>query len=296
VAWYQEYDQGLPNDNDLSEVRAFGAGQRLTENWGAYPLHPGPDVRLPGSGPAGPVVPSASRADDTLRLDWPAFGDNDPGHTGGTIFDPGTVVSYRVDQNGTRVAAGRKTFHKFGSETGTVTATARLAAARSLIRFTVDAAQPARSHPLSPVTHTVWTWRSAHQSGATLPAGWTCTPPAEPPGPPDRSCSVEPMMNLRYGVHGLSLNGSAPAGRQVLALSAGHLQGAKAGPVTQASVAVSFDGGMTWHTAHLTGHNGSYTATFSAPAGAKVSLRASAADAAGGSVTQTITGAYQIAS
>ena len=58
-------------------------------------------------------------------------------------------------------------------------------------------------------------------------------------------------------------------------------------------MSVSFDGGKTWHPATVTGHGGSYTAAFTAPAGAKVSLRTSAADAAGGSVTETITGAYQ---
>jgi hypothetical protein len=296
MAWYQEYDQGLPNDNDQSEVRAFRPGQRLTENWGAYPLHPGPDVRLPGAGPGGPVVPSATRASDTLRLDWPAFSDNDPGHTGGSVFDPGTVISYRIDQNGKQVAAGRKTFRGSGSVVGTLTATANLAAARSLIRFTLDTAQPARSHPLSPVTHTVWTWRSAHESGSALPAGWICVPQTEPPGPPDRSCSVEPMMTLRYAVKGLALNGSAPAGQQALTVDPGHLQLAKASPVTRASVAVSFDGGKTWHPVRLTGPDGSFTAMFTAPAGATVSLRTSAADAAGGSITQTIINAYQVAS
>jgi len=60
-------------------------------------------------------------------------------------------------------------------------------------------------------------------------------------------------------------------------------------------VAVSFDGGTTWHRAKVTGTGGSYTATFTAPAGAKVTLRAKAADAAGGSVAESITSAYQIA-
>jgi hypothetical protein len=58
---------------------------------------------------------------------------------------------------------------------------------------------------------------------------------------------------------------------------------------------VSFDGGRTWHAAQMTGHHGSYTAAFTAPARAKVTLRTSAADAAGGSVTETITNAYQVA-
>ena len=48
--------------------------------------------------------------------------------------------------------------------------------------------------------------------------------------------------------------------------------------------------------AAITGSGGSYTATFTAPAGAKVTLRTRAADAAGGSVAETITSGYRISS
>ena len=59
---------------------------------------------------------------------------------------------------------------------------------------------------------------------------------------------------------------------------------------------MSFDGGKTWHQAAVTGSTGGYTASFTAPAGAKVSLRTGAADAAGGTITETIINAYQTAS
>lgn len=65
---------------------------------------------------------------------------------------------------------------------------------------------------------------------------------------------------------------------------------------TGASVSVSFDGGKVWHPAQVSGHAGNYTAVFTAPAGATVTLRAHAADAAGGTVTETITSAYRVAS
>ena len=102
------------------------------------------------------------------------------------------------------------------------------------------------------------------------------------------------MKMSRVAVAGESLHGSTRAGRQTIHLSVGHLQLVKGARVTQASLSVSFDGGKTWHRARVTGHGGSYTATFSAPAGMRVSLRASAADAAGGSVTETLPGAYQV--
>ena len=103
-------------------------------------------------------------------------------------------------------------------------------------------------------------------------------------------------MTLGYAVAGLSMSGSAPAGTQVVHLTAGHLQLAKAVAVTGAKVAVSLDGGKSWHPAAVSGSAGSYTASFSAPAGVQVSLRTSAADAAGSTVTETLINAYQVAS
>ena len=79
-------------------------------------------------------------------------------------------------------------------------------------------------------------------------------------------------------------------------MTAGHLQLVRSITVTRASVSVSFDNGKTWHPAHVTGRGGKYIATFTAPAGATVSLRTSAADAAGGSITETITNAYRTSS
>jgi len=95
-------------------------------------------------------------------------------------------------------------------------------------------------------------------------------------------------MTLEYAVAGESLHGSTHAGPQTIHLSVGHLQLVKGARVTRAAMSVSFDGGKTWHHAKLTGHGGSYSATFTARAGVKVSLRTSAADAAGGSVTEII--------
>ena len=104
------------------------------------------------------------------------------------------------------------------------------------------------------------------------------------------------MLTLGYRVAGLSLGGSAPSGAQAVHLTVWHLQLARTARVTGAKVSVSFDGGKTWHPAQVSGHAGHYTAVFTAPAGAPVTLRTHAADAAGGSVTETITSAYQVAS
>ena len=53
-------------------------------------------------------------------------------------------------------------------------------------------------------------------------------------------------------------------------------------------------GGSEWP-ARVSGHGGSYAAVFTAPPGTLVTLRTSAADAAGGTVTETITSACRTA-
>jgi hypothetical protein len=292
----------------LDDLRTFHAGERLAENWNAYPLHAGYNTNLIGAAnlsPApAPALPSASRKGDALTLDVMPFSDSTLGHEsqsgffGGQAGAFGKVAGhYEVDENGKVLASGNPLKHnREVGPFGEFHATVALSAHPSTIRFVLDASRKARIYTVSTASHTVWTWRSRRESGARLPAGWACglTRRAIPAG--GRSCAVEPMMTLEYAVPGESLYGSAHAGRQTIRLSAGHLQLARGARVTRASLSVSFDGGKTWHRASLTGHGGSYTATFTAPAGVQVSLRTSAADAAGGSVTETLLGAYQVLS
>ncbi len=273
-----------------SAPRAFVPGQRLAEDWGAYPLHPAPDVKLiQAIGGNRPLPVSASRAGNNLSLYMTAFSDSVPGHTGGrVIFKPFTATaSYEIDQNGTQIAGGPLPYFQ-----GRFAATTTLSSAPSTIRFELDTAVRSKLQPLSSATQTVWTWRSAQEAGSTLPPGWACSAYLHS----GRACAVQPMMTLRYRVVGLGLAGSASPGQQVVRVSVGHLQLAKAAKITGVTESVSFDGGKTWQAASVSGAGGSYAAVFSAPAGALVTLRTSAADAAGGSVTETITNAYQVAS
>ena len=106
---------------------------------------------------------------------------------------------------------------------------------------------------------------------------------------------AEPMMTLGYQVAGLGLDGSVAAGRQSIGITVGHLPLAAAARITTAAARVSFDGGRTWHAATVTGAAGAYRAAFTAPAATYVTLRVTAADAAGGRIAETITSAYKIA-
>ncbi|MCU7729317.1 S8 family serine peptidase [Actinoplanes sp. KI2] len=126
---------------------------------------------------------------------------------------------------------------------------------------------------LSPRTHTVWTVKS-------LPAG---------PGKVD----LMPVLQLDYLV-GADLAGNVPGGRQQIGLTAGHLAGAVgAGRIAGATLSVSYDDGVTWRPAALSGRaGGGWSASFVAPRAGYVSLRARAWDSAGNAVTSEVIRAY----
>jgi hypothetical protein len=273
-------------------ARTYHRGQQVTENWDAYPLHPGPNVDVIGSrGVSGGFVamPSASRSGNTLNLDFTPFSDSTPGHTGegfSTEFRSRKVTgSYELDQNGKKIAAGNAVAP--GGFIPDLGVTAQLSPARSAIRFSVTAALGGRSAATpSERSQTTWTWSSAHEAGGHLPLGWSCGPF---PG-----CRVEPLLTLDYSLPALLPHGRTPAGRQVLKVTAGHLPLAKVAKITRAAVQVSYNDGRTWHKAQITGDAGRFRATFAGPAGAWVTLRTHARDAAGATITETITRAYRV--
>jgi hypothetical protein len=237
---------------------------------------------------------SAAREGDTLWLDVTPFTDSQPGHLSTGFFPAASVNftgSYAVYQDGKQVAAGNAV-QAAAQTSGDVPVQAQLGPKPSTIQFVLAASRSGTVLGPPTASRTVWTWRSAEVPGATLPAGWYC----------DRTtlasdCAVQPMMTLGYAVAGLGLNESAPAGRQVLSVSVGHIQPAMASAIAGARVSVSFDGGKTWHAATVTRTGATqFCAVFTAPAGMSVTLRTTATDAVGGSITETIDGAYQTTS
>jgi hypothetical protein len=163
----------------------------------------------------------------------------------------------------------------------------------STLGLTIDAGRTGPMYALSTATHTEWTWKSRHVEGGTLPTALYCSARGE-----ERSCAVEPMLTLGYAVGGLRPDGSAPRGPQSLDLTVGHLQLSTASPVTAATVQYSTDG-TTWQDATVSPRgDGVFHADFTAAAdrsgGTDVSLRVTAADAAGATVAETITAAYHV--
>jgi hypothetical protein len=266
------------------------AGQHQIVEWNRYPLHPQPDVS-PG-GPGGrlsPLIPSAARSGNTLRLLITPFSDNQPGHLGaGFSAGPGATTSgsYQIDQNGVQIARGNP---------AKGISAVRLSPRPSLITFTLNAARTGR-FPLSTSSQTVWTWRSVRQPVARLPQDWYCSySVTRQQIELRRQCAVQPMMTLSYQVQGLTLNGSVPPGDQVIDLSAGHIQLAKASAITGATAEVSYNDGQTWRDATVTATGGgNFRIAFPAPGGVDVTLRVTATDSAGGSIKETILRAYAV--
>jgi hypothetical protein len=298
MVWASDYASSN-GDYQASETgRQFRAGTQVTDDWGAYPLHPAPNalLYLPKN-VLGLTTVSAARNGDTLWLDVTPFSDNQPGHLGVGFFPvPGLAAtgSYQVQENGTVVAAGNAvTAAEDGA--GDVPVQATLSPNPGTVRFELTAALAGPAFGLSTATQTVWTWRSAPVAGAKLPGDWICAATSLSTSlSPD--CAVQPMMTLDYGVARLGLDGVAPAGRQVLDVTAGHIQPARNTRITGASVRVSLNGGQTWRAARVTRTGArTFRAVFNAPAGTYVMLRTRATDAAGGSITEVITRAYAIA-
>jgi hypothetical protein len=281
--------------------RIFRPEQRASVTWDAYPLHPGAYFYPPGvakldaaGGILSPV--SASRAGNTLSIALSPFNDNQPGHIGaGFLADYRAEVSgsYQIDENGKKIAGGRLGPGCAECFFGDLLTQATLSGKPATVTLTLSAARTGSAYPLSPRSQTSWTWRSAKQPGAVLPDGYDCASTLI--DGPSSHCAVQPLMTLRYAIARLALNGTTRAGRQCVGLVVGHLQLARAAKITQVTVHVSVDGGKRWRTARVTGQHGRYHVAYDAPAGAYVTLRTSAADAAGGTITETVTRAYRVA-
>lgn len=295
LVWLSQYWQSYSAlaGGQADAARIFSPGERAALDWNAFPLHPGANVSLLGAAALFPALPSASRAGNQLTLDITPFSDNTPGHTGtgfssGSFGSVGQITgSYLLDQDGKAIAAGNAVRASGGASD--LFLQARLSRRPATITFVLSAARTGSLYRLSTESQTVWTWRSARMTGVKVAPGWICATGY-------RSCAVQPMMILRYQVAGLALDGSVPAGRQVIQLSVGHLQLAKAARIITMTVQESADNGKAWRSAsvHSLG-GGRFQATFTAAAGDYVTLRTRAADAAGGSITETIARAYKIA-
>jgi hypothetical protein len=157
------------------------------------------------------------------------------------------------------------------------------------------------------------TYTRPDNSAATIDTDWTFrSSPADPPAwlPPTemcapdatRGCSFLPLLFLGYDLP-LTYSDQATAGTtEPVSFTVTSQQNAPAPWGVSATVSASFDGGQTWTTPQPATSlgGGEFTTTISQPSLAStngfVSLRVTAADAFGDSVTQTLIDAYGLTS
>ncbi|MFI5585618.1 hypothetical protein ACIA5G_11330 [Amycolatopsis sp. NPDC051758] len=270
----------------------YRGGSSVTENWNKFPLHPASPVALePLDHATVYTQPGATRAGDLLRFAITPFSDNEPGHTGFGFYGESrdTVTGhYTLTQDGATVAEG----NPVGGTA--LNLEQEVAAGPSTLGLTIDAGRTGPMYRQSTASHTEWTWQSQHVEGVTLPQALYCARGSVP----DRACAVEPLLTLEYAVGGLRPDGSTVSGPQGLDLTVGHLQQSAASPVTAATVQYSLDG-VTWHDTTVTARgdgvfHADFTATTETFRGDDVSLRVTAADAAGATIAETLTAAYHV--
>jgi hypothetical protein len=280
----------LGYDGQVGNWEVLRAGHQYTDDWNQYPLHPGVSTVTGDEASFAALTPAATRAGNTLRLDVTPFSDND-GHLGaGYIFENYPVTGrYSVTADGRQIASGSAVWG---------VPSVQLGGRASKVSFTLTADAHPPGFLLSPDSRTTWTWRSVRDTSARLPGGWDCF--LQRVGPRRyaevRQCAVQPLLTLDYQIRGLSLSGRTRPGAQVIDLTVGHLRLARAAEVTGATAQVSFDSGRHWRQAAVRRLAGDrFRLSFTAPAGALVSTRVRATDAAGGSITETILRGFAVA-
>lgn len=280
------WDSGFFSNNAAGQVDTFhtlAPGQQVTENWNQYPLHPQPYVQ-PLTGSLGfftSPFPSAFRNGNDLWLAPNPFSDNEFGHSGAYPYS----ASYTLRQNGRRreVAGGG-----FGG-----ILRVKLSPNPAVISFTLRAQQFNPLFVLSPATTTTWVMHTAPAPHAVVPPNWFCL--SGPNFNFTQHCKVQPMLTLNYQVGGLGLDAVVPPGHQRIDVRVGHIELAPQTAIVRASAQVSYDNGRFYEPVTLARIGaGNYRVSFKAPAGVDVTLKFSATDANGNSITETIINAYSV--
>ncbi|MEV4821232.1 S8 family serine peptidase [Micromonospora sp. NPDC049274] len=217
--------------------------------------------------PYGPSFPaprwpedSVTRIGDTILVSLPMFSDA-AGHPGASLVDSERTELWRDGK-----LVGESEYSGFGEFT-VPPGTGNYRLVTSAKRSVTD---------LSTEVESTWTFRSGHVAGDT----------------PARL----PLSAVRFAPP-LRVDNSAPAGQGfVVPVRVQRQPGASAARVEKLTVDVSYDGGKTWRNATLVRASGDgWLAVLRHPAGAgHVSLRATARDTAGNTVTERIIQAYRL--
>jgi hypothetical protein len=257
--------------------RVFSPGTAPPSDWDRGPIGPGVAVNT------GPVfVPQACPActeSGALEFEIFPFGDNPPGHFGlpnGPESGLTETDAYTLSSGGTVISSGQD---PLGISVPVTSGSAHY-------RLQYSVAMSAPWWTLSTQQTTTWSFSSPSSTSAPLPPGWLCFSGMS------TGCSVIALMLPDYQLPE-SLTGDVASGPVTFQLGISHILGVPVA-VTSAQVSVSFDGGTTWVTAHVTpsGSN-SYSVSYKDPSHAgTAALRIHVTDADGGLLDQTILDAY----
>ncbi|MFD5089463.1 hypothetical protein ACFWMR_02590 [Amycolatopsis thailandensis] len=242
---------------DLRGEELFAAGKSYRLAWNGAVT--GPGFRGKRAYPAD--SPWAGRAAQEIDISIPLFSDG-AGHTGTADLDApgdrGSTALYREGRLfGSQATPGRAVFVAPAEEAG--------------YRLTAEAERDEPWASLSTKVSAEWTFRSGYVQGPS---------------------QALPLLEVRY-IPAVDLANSAPGGRPfTIPVTVSRQDGPAA--ITGLEVDASYDGGVTWRPAKVSGQNGRYDVELRHPAAGSVSLRAKAADADGNTTTQSLIHAYRL--
>ena len=260
VRWNSELTFGVRAEEGWLEPRAVLASDPRT-------YRPGQHLRETwNTAPYGPSFPAPrwpgqgiTRQGDLILVDVPLHSDAN-GHAGGSLPDSARTALYRDGK-----LVGESADPGFG----------QFEVPPAAAGYRLETTTRRSFTDLSTEVGVSWTFRSRHVPGdgfAALPA-----------------------MAVRFAPP-LDAANTAPAGRSfAIPVTVQRQPGAPGARVAALTVEVSYDGGATWQRARTHRTGGGWTATVRHPAGpGYASLRATARDTAGNTVSQHVIQAYRL--
>jgi subtilisin family serine protease len=255
--WELSDSAPTPGTDSITIHPSLRAGHPARIDWNKAPVGPSFADR-PGIFVSFTPRPWALRQGGALDVILPLYGD--AAGNPRVAFRTGTISLYR---NGTLV----------GTEPSLVQARFAVPDAAANYRLTASGPQVSNAdRRLWPAVSAAWTFRSsAAAEGKQLP-----------------------LLSVRFDP-ALDLRNRAPGGRPFTFPAYVDRQDAGQVPARALSVQVSYDDGTTWRPAKVVRAGDHWAVTVNHPAAGFVSLRASATDAAGNTVEQTVLRGYEIA-
>jgi hypothetical protein len=267
---------GMSQDSEHVFVR----GATSTADWNREPIGPGVFVDT-GAAATFPILQGCPACTESgmLELAIFPFGDNPPGHVGLPNFPtPGLTETdaYTLLRNETVISTGQDPLG--------ISVPVPSGAANFKLQYSVAMTAPWRT--LSTNETTAWSFSSPGSTSAPPPPGWVCFSGT------NVGCGVVALMLPDYQLPEDG-TGHVASGPVTFRLGISHILGVPIA-VTSAAVSISFNGGSTWVTAHVTpsGAN-AFAVSYTDPSHAgTAAIRIHVTDARGGALDQTILNAY----